>query len=586
MPNRNAEVVDLLQTIGDLMELAGEESYRARAYREAARQLDQLADDIDQLVAEGRLTSVKGVGPSIARTVEEYLATGRSQSLERLRRQVPESLVELLGLRHFGPARLAKVHRALGISTLDQLEAAARSGQLERLPGFGRRSVEQLLASIQSFRAQRHQIPRYLAEPVAAIALHSLRQMAQLDLAEVVGALRRLADVTESIDLLAAGRYSEVAEAFGRLTLIHEVQRAAGGVLTGTTRERYPLRLFIVPPALWAQALVHFTGSEAHTAQLRERAVAAGLRVAPEGSLEEGTWPGLLLEPDGHPLVAADEPELYRRLGLPWITPELREGRGELEAAGCGRLPRLIELRDVRGDLHVHSTWSDGHHSIEQMARYAQRLGREYLAIADHSQSLGVARGLTLQRLAEQRAEIERVDALLDGIRLLSSVELDIRSDGTLDYPDDVLAQFAFVTASLHSGFQQSPEQLTARVIAAIRSRYVDSIGHLTGRMLGRRDPLEMDVEAILQAAAETETAIEINAWPNRLDVNEQHARRAKELGVKLVINTDAHAAEQQEYMHYGVELARRAWLEPADVLNTLPLDDLLARCARSKRRA
>jgi DNA polymerase (family 10) len=258
-------------------------------------------------------------------------------------------------------------------------------------------------------------------------------------------------------------------------------------------------------------------------------------------------------------------------LGLPEIPAELREGRGEVEAAKAGRLPKLIEVGDVRGDLHVHTNWSDGRHSVLQMAQRAKELGLDYIAIADHSPSLGVARGLTLERLAGQRREIAEADEALDGIRILSGVEVDIRHDGSLDYPDDVRGQFDFVTASIHSGFQQSEEQLTDRVIKAMRSPHVDAIGHLTGRILGWREGLDLDVERILQVAAETGTAMEINAWPNRLDLNEEHARRAKELGVKLVINTDSHAADQLEYLHYGVEIARRAWIEADDVLNTLP---------------
>ena len=340
------------------------------------------------------------------------------------------------------------------------------------------------------------------------------------------------------------------------------------------------MRLHVVRPALWGQALVVFTGSRAHIAGLARFVESPkSLVLSPRsnepdsglGTQDLGRWFG----PDGAPVEAADEAAFYERLGLPWIAPELREGRGEIEAAQVGRLPRLIETGDVRGDLHVHTTWSDGKGTVEQMARRARALGHEYLCIADHSQSLGVARGLSLERLAEQRREIAQVDAAIDGLSLLSGVELDIKQDGRLDYPDEVLAQFDFVTASLHSGFQQPPERLTERVIAAMRSPHVDAIGHLTGRVLGWRDALEMDVEAILQVAAETGTALEINAWPNRLDVHEAHARRAKELGVKLVINTDSHADDQLEYLRYGVEIARRAWLEPQDVLNTLPLDEL-----------
>lgn len=570
---KNGEVVDLLQTIGDLMELRGDASFRVRAYREAARQLDLVTEDMTALAEEDRLTDVKGVGPSIARTIKEYLASGESAQLDALRKEVPESLIELLGLRHFGPQRIVKVHQALGVASLDELEAAALDGRLVTVSGFGARSVETLLAAIKTFRTQRGLIPRYLAEPVAAGALHGLRQMAGLGEGEVSisGAMRRLCETVPEIELLAATDDPEATlEAFSRLALFREeVQRSPSGILC-LTRERYPVRLHAVPPSGWAWALQRTTGSAAHNAQLDERAGALG-RAVPEAAAV-----GVAAAPaDARDL--ADETAVYARLGLPLIPAELREGRGEIAAALTGRLPRLIEPGDLRGDLHTHSTWSDGHDSIETMARTARSLGREYIAVSDHSQSLGVARGLTLERLAEQQAEIAAVEAALPGLRLLRSVELDIRSDGSLDYPDEVLARFDFVTASIHSGFGQSAERLTERVVAALRSRHVDAIGHPTGRILGRRDPLEIDLEAVLRVAAETGTAMEINAWPNRLDLNEDAARRAKELGVKLVINTDAHAAAQLDYLHYGAEIARRAWIEPGDVLNTLPLEDLLA---------
>jgi DNA polymerase (family 10) len=581
---KNAEVVDLLQLIGDLMELRGDEPYRVRAYREAARQLDLTLEDVAALAVEDRLTDVRGVGPSIARTIKEYLETGHAAPLDRLRKEVPDSLIELLGLRHFGPQRIIKVHRALGVASLDELEGAAREGRLLEVSGFGQKSVEQLLRAIASFRQLRERIPRYNAEAVAQTALQDLRQTTGLPRLAVAGALRRLCDTVQSIDLVAGAEAPEaVVAAFTRLAVLRDAAARGPWEAAAVTRERFPVRLRVVPPRLWGQALQHFTGSAAHNAQLQERARALGLGTAetPTDSASSpaspppALWPGLILEPGGTPLAAPDEGALYARLGLPVIPPELREGRGEIAAALTGRLPRLIELADIRGDLHLHTSWSDGHDSVEQMARRALELGREYIAIADHSQSLGVARGLTLERLAEQRQEIAAVAAALPGIRLLSSVELDIRWDGSLDYPDDVLAQFVFVTASLHSGFQQPGERLTQRVLAALGSRHVDALGHLTGRILGRREPLELDVEAVLRAAAETGTALEINAWPNRLDLNEDHARRAKELGVKLVINTDAHAADQLAYMHYGVEVARRAWIEPQDVLNTLSLEAL-----------
>jgi DNA polymerase (family 10) len=448
------------------------------------------------------------------------------------------------------------------------------------VPGFGKKSAEALLESIAAFREQRNRIPRYVAESIGRTALHSLRQMANGRDVALVGGIRRLADTVESVDLLAADDDPEaILDAFGRLSLWREVEREGAGTATARTRERYPVRLYLVAPRVWGAALQHFTGSPAHNAQLLERAQAIGRAVPPNGGTAEAgpEWRSALAGPDGTPIEGTSEDDVYAALGLPVIPPELREGRGEIAAALTGTLPDLIRVEDIRGDLHLHTTWSDGKHSVEQMARKGRALGYEYIAIADHSQSLGVARGLSLERLAAQRQEIREADDALDGIRLLSSVELDIKHDGSLDYPDEVLAEFDFVTASIHSGFQQPREQLTQRVIAAMRSPHVDAIGHLTGRVLGRRPPLDMDVDATLDAAAETGTALEINAWPNRLDVHEDTARRAKERGIKLVINTDSHAEDQMDYMHYGVEIARRAWLTAADVLNTLSLDALLA---------
>ena len=567
MTNRNAEVVDLLQKIGDLMELKGDAAFKVRAYREAARQLDRVTEDAETLAAENRLTDVRGVGSSIAGTIGEFLMTGHSRQLEALRAQVPESLVELLGIRHFGPSRIVRVHQALGVTSLEQLEAAALDGRLAAVSGFGDKTVETLLRSIERFRARRGQVARYLAEGLAESLVHALRQMASISHVEVVGGLRRLCDGVQEIELLAcADEPAEVLDAFGRLTAIREHETIGGYVAVGRTRERQTVRVTVVPEAMWAQGLVWFAASEAHQTQLRSLATERGIAIpASNGTV----WPGFL---HGR---AANEEAVYALLGLPWIPPELREGRGEVEAARAGRLPVLLRLEEIKGDLHVHTSWSDGRHSVLQMAQKARANGLEYIAIADHSPSLGVARGLTVERLAEQQREIAAADQQLSELRILTGTEVDIRQDGSLDYPDAVMERFAFVTASIHSGFQQPEAQLTERVLHAMRSPHVDAIGHLTGRILGWRDGLDLDVERILQVAADTQTAMEINAWPNRLDLHEEHARRAKELGVKLVINTDSHAADQMDYLHYGVEIARRAWIEADDVLNTRSYDGL-----------
>ncbi|HEX2325268.1 MAG TPA: helix-hairpin-helix domain-containing protein, partial [Chloroflexota bacterium] len=373
---KNGEVVDLLQTIGDLMELRGDESFRVRAYREAARQLDQVTEDIEALSREGRLTDIKGVGPSIARTVQEFLETGDAAQRQRLSQEVPESLIELLGLRHFGPQRIVRVHRALGVTTLDELEAAARDGRLLTVSGFGARSVETLLQAIATFREQRKRIPRYLAESVAAGAVHGLRQMAGLGAGEVVvtGEMRRWCETVEEIELLAQAEDPQaVVDAFQRLSLFREVVESGPQGALALTRERYPVRLHVVAPGEWGPALQRTTGSAAHNTQLEERAAAA----PPPGEASAGgpaDAPASTGAPEAPEESDDAEAAVYARLGLPLIPPELREGRGEITAALTGRLPRLIRLADVRGDLHLHTTWSDGKHSVEEMAREALRL--------------------------------------------------------------------------------------------------------------------------------------------------------------------------------------------------------------------
>ena len=439
-----------------------------------------------------------------------------------------------------------------------------------------------VLVAIKTFRTQRGLIPRYLAEPVAAGALHGLRQMAGLGEGEVSisGAMRRLCETVPEIELLATDDPEATLEAFSRLALFREeVQRSPSGILC-LTRERYPVRSHVVPPSGWAWALQRTTGSAAHNAQLDERAGALGRAVPEAAAVGVAAVPA-----DARDL--ADETAVYARLGLPLIPAELREGRGEIAAVLTGRLPRLIEPGDLRGDLHTHSTWSDGHDSIGDHGPHLPApWGGRYIAVSDHSQSLGVARGLTLERLAEQQEEIAAwsLRPPCPGCACCAASSWTSARTDRLDYPgDEALARFDFVTASIYSGFGQSAERLTERVVAALRSPHVDAIGHLTGRILGWRERWRSDVEAVLRVAAETGTAMEINAWPNRLDLNEDAARPRKQLGVKLVINTDAHAADQLDYLHYGVEIARRAWMSAGDVLNTRPPEELLRRRGRAE---
>lgn len=563
---KNEEIVESLNTIAGLMEVKGEQQFRVRAYRDAASQIDLITEDIAELAAEDRLQEIPGVGASIAEKIREYLDTGRMQALEKLEREFPRSLRELLQVPGLGPRRVQQVYRALAISSVEALEEAARAGQLAGLPGFGERTQQSVLAGIRRLRERTAGVLVSEAWPLADYLVHSLQQMAGIELVAATGSLRRGDPWPSEVELVAASDDADgVLDSLGRIPEIRRTVARDATEVRALADRGVPVRVRVVPVDQFVLAAL--SAHPEHLAALQPLLAAGGLQLEPPGRLRR----------NGVPVPVGSEEEFYDLLGLPWISPELREGRGEVEAAASGALPRLLVLGDLQGDLHVHSTWSDGHDSIEAMARAAKALGRSYIAMADHSRSLAVARGMSVERLREQRREIEQLNARPGEVRVLAGIELDIKADGSLDYDDEILESFDFVTASVHSGFTQSGEQITRRIVSAMRNPHVDAIGHPTGRVLGRRDPLDVDLESVIRAAAETHTALEINSWPNRLDLWDEPARRARDAGAKLAINTDSHAADQLAFLRYGVAVARRAWLEPQDVLNAQPLDDLLA---------
>lgn len=565
----NRELAQVLENIADLLEIKGEQIYKVLAYRKAAQGILDLGRDVRAVWDEGALETIPGVGKAISGKIDELLQTGKLGFYERLKEEVPPSLVEVLRVGGVGPKKAARFWKELGITSLDELEQAARQGRLRGLPGMGERSETQILEGIDALRRrQSGRMSIGAAMPIAEGLLAKLRQVEGVERAEPAGSLRRWRETVGDVDLLVAS--TDAAAVMRAFVKFPEVGRVTGQGETKASVELHDgtrVQLWVHPPERFGTALQYATGSMAHNVRLREMALDQGLSLSEHGFKQSG----------GEEILCADEEQVYATLGLPWIPPELREDRGEVQAAREGRLPELIELGDLAGDLHSHSDWSDGMYPIEQMALAARDLGLRYLAISDHSQSLGVANGLTVERLRQQKKEIEAVQRKLgNSIRLLRGAEVEIRADGQLDYPDEVLRELDVVTAAIHTSLRQKREQVTARLLSAIRNPHVDIIGHPTGRMVGERDPADLDMDLILHEAAARGVALEINTHPARLDLDEAHARRAVENGCILALNADAHSPADFELRPFGVGIARRGWVPPAVVVNTWSLERLL----------
>ncbi|HEY8347173.1 MAG TPA: PHP domain-containing protein [Symbiobacteriaceae bacterium] len=549
----NLDVAAALREIADLLEFRGDEPFKVRAYRKAATALEMLPEPVTALAEQGALTRVPGIGKAIAAKITELLTTGQIAYLEELRQAVPPGVRALTEVPGLGARTAYLLYTRLGIDSLDRLELAARRGELRALPGMGPRKEAAILEGLKKLRRMRRAIPLGAALPVAAELLAWLRQQPEVVAAEAAGDVRRRVEVvTELPIVVATTEPASVSAALARLPLGTVKEQETDRVVL-TTGLGLTIPVALVPPEHFALALMTLTGSPAH------------------------------LEALGPLPPAPTEEAIYARLGLPFIPPELREGRGEVEAAREGRLPRLLEVADLKGDLHTHTRASDGTATLLEMVEAARQMGHRYLAVCDHSQSLAVARGLTPERLRAQGEEIRRLNRDLGDFRILHGTEVDIRKDGSLDFPDEVLAELDVVVASIHSHMGLDAEAQTERLLKAIYHPHVDIIGHPTGRVLGRRDPYPFDVDRVLAACRETGTALEVSADPSRLDLNDELARRAVEAGVMLVINTDAHSTRGLGLLPYGVAQARRAWVEPRHVVNTMDLPDLLEWLARPK---
>ena len=574
--SRNREVAGLLEAIGDLLEVKGEVPFKIAAYRKAAGTIEGLREPIERVRAEGRLREISGIGQALEQKISEFLDTGRLEYYDRLAGEFPPALVELLRVPGLGARRARLVFETLGVGSLAELEQAAQAGRLRGVPGLGEKSEENIVRELERLkqRTSRHHLGQVLllAEAMLAELEQASPRGTRLSYA---GSLRRMVDTIGDLDLLAASANPEaVVKAFLGLPPVLEVLSAGPVRASVLIQGGLQVDLRVVEPESWGAALQYFTGSKAHNVRLRELAVQRGWKLNEYGLFEERS---------GRRLAGEDEADIYRALDLEFIPPELREADGEIEAAAEGRLPKLVELADLQGDLHLHSTWSDGGDSLEAMANAARALGHRYMAITDHSKSLGIARGLDEARVREQRALVDRLNQELAPFRILHGTEMDILRSGRLDYPDEVLAEYDYVSASIHSGMRQPEAEMTARIQRALRNPYVHALNHPHGRLIPQRPAYAVDMQAVIETAAAEGVALEINSQPARMDLEGSWARRARQAGAKFVINTDSHATDQLTLQRLGIGSARRGWLEASDVLNTLPPEEL-ERALRRRR--
>ncbi len=574
---KNREVAEMFYKVADMLAIRGDQIHRILAYRRAAESIEGLGRDINQIYEEGTLIDIPGIGKTLAEKIEEMLTTGHLEFYERLSEEIPPSLVDMLRVEGLGPKRVKQVYDTLGVTTIEELSVAAQAGKLRDLPKMGEKTEAKLIAAIEAL--SRHgddRTPIGEAWPLAQEILSVLAELPGVEKTAVAGSLRRRRESIGDIDLLVAAEESEhIMNTFVNLPQVESVSGHGGTKSSVILLNGMQVDLRVLPPQRWGTLLSYFTGSKNHNVRLRELALKQGL------SLNEHAF----TPEDGSPEILCETEEVvYATLGLPYILPTLREDTGEIEAALNGRLPQVIQLADIISDLHMHTTWSDGKLSVLEMAQVAKAQGLQYIAITDHSQSLGIANGLDEERLWQMVDDVQTVNEQMGpDFRVLYGTEMEIKADGSLDYEDYILEELDFVIASLHTSLSQPREQVTQRMVNAMNNPHVDMIAHPTGRLLPDRPGADLDMEVVLKTAVSTGTILEINANPSRLDLRDSHVRRAVELGAKIAINTDAHRPEHFEFRHFGVAVGQRGWLPKEQVVNTWPLEQFLAYLNKEK---
>ncbi len=565
--NKNKALSELFEKIADGLEFLGENPFRIAAYRKASRVLNDLPEDVEEIYREKGLEgleAIPGVGKSMAEKIAEYLETGRIKRYEEVMSRVPKDLLELLDVQGIGPKTLKLAYDKLGVRTLEDFKRVLEDGSLASLPGMGQKKIENIKKGLELYEKMKERIPLGLAFPLVQEIIEQMKKLPEVKEISPAGSFRRMKETVGDLDILVTGEQGgKIIDYFTKLPGVTRV--LAAGETKGSVifHDRYQVDLRVVPKESYGAALQYFTGSKAHNIHLRTIAKSLGLKIS-----EYGVFRG------SEKIAGVTEEEVYRTLGLPWIPPELREDRGEIEAAQENRLPKLIELKDIKGDLHVHSKYSDGTATLEEIAERAEKMGYEYIAVCDHSRSVKYARGLEIDRLMKKMEAIKELNKKLKNVKLLCGAEVDILQDGSLDYPDEVLKELDIVVAAVH--IWSKNEDTTERILRAMENPYVHVIAHPTGRLISTREGYSVDVERLIEKAAETGTALEINAYFERLDLNDIYVRRAKEKGVKLSIGTDTHNIGQLWMMILGVGVAKRGWLEKGDVLNTMDYESLM----------
>lgn len=568
----NASYIEFLKSSARRMELLGENQFRVRAFHRAVRALEGIGDSISKYIDDGTITDVDGVGKGIAAELASFREHGTSKAYERLKKELPEDIEDLFKVRGLGPKRIRTLWEELGIGSLKELEEATDSGQVATLAGFGKKTVENIQKDLERLSALGGRTPIADGIEIADLILKTLRHAPKVERAEIAGSYRRGNTTLGDLDFVAASTdFEATIGAFTSMTNVEEVLSKGAGQATVRLLNGMSCDLRLAEPKAFGAMLLHFTGSVDHNIALRQRALKRGLHINEHGVFKDD---------DAHakPIAFEHERDVYRALDLPWIAPEMREGRGEIAVAEKGELPDLPTLEDMKGDLHMHTTYSDGRASVKEMALTAKAWGRTFICITDHSQSLTIANGLDRERLLKQIDEIDEVNKALGGIRVLKGLEVDILADGSLDMDDETLSKLDWVVGSVHQWTNQPIEEMTERVIRAVRSGYISALGHPTGRLIGLRDGYDIDLQPVFEACAEEGVAVEINASPKRLDLDSSMVREALKVDdLWFVINTDAHSKRGLGYLTHGIKTARRGWLPKSRVLNTLSYDEFSA---------
>ncbi|HEX9666171.1 MAG TPA: DNA polymerase/3'-5' exonuclease PolX [Thermodesulfobacteriota bacterium] len=563
--SKNVEIADIFERIADSLDILEENPFKIRAYRNGSRNLRELAEDVKDITERDELSKIPGIGKDLAEKIREYIANGRIKYYEELNEKVPRELVELLAIQGLGPKMLSKLFKELKVKALADLEREIRGEEILKIHGMGKKKIEDIKRGIQIFKESKKRVNLGIALPIAEEIVNEVNKIPGSEKTVFAGSLRRMRETIGDIDILTQSDDGKrVIESFTKMPFVKNILASGDTKGSVISRNGIQVDLRVVGPESYGAALQYFTGSQAHNVKVRTIAVKKGLKIN-----EYGLFHG------DKKIAGETEADVYKKLGLPFIPPEMREDRGEIEAALEGRLPTLLELEDIKGDLHVHTNWSDGYGSIEEMALTAKKLGYEYIAVTDHSPSSRIANGLSIERLDEKKEELESVRKKVKGIRILMGSEVDILGDGSLDYPDSVLRDLDVVIVSVHSGFKMERAKMTKRIANALKNPFVHILAHPTGRLIGERDPYDVDLEEVFKTAKEFGKAIEVNSHYLRLDLKDINIRKAIDMDTKLVITTDSHHPNQLTLMRLGVATARRGWAVKRDIINTMGFKEL-----------